>query len=184
MKKFIIMILVMVLVFSLSATTAFAAKGENSSNAGSGKNETRIGQSEGNSGETKEKNEARNEEFAAAKSDFQQRKLERAELRNQSKEDREQLRLQVREQKRLLYGFLEQMGGMPEGDDVEMPEEIALIIEQIKDAQQYKLEIIASAKNGIKKIASGVRIGQLPLDGEVVEEIIDGVLSDLNNPEE
>lgn len=169
MKRFLILLLVVTLVFSFAAPVAYADKG---GNKGGNKGNN------GKSAEAAEKNEARKQARLELKLDFEDRKAAREELRTMRKEQLREQRELTKTYKKALGQMLEDIEDLPEDEQAAYAEEIANLRDQIREAQMYTLQIKDAAKAGIKEIMPGVRAHGFP-EEEEVEDIVEQVLEDL-----
>ncbi|MEX1308497.1 MAG: hypothetical protein AB1Z19_08215 [Eubacteriales bacterium] len=172
MKRFLILLLIVTLIFSFAAPVAYADKG------GNGKGNSDEKSNNGKSAEAAEKNAERKAAREELKLDFEDRKAERAELREMKKDQLAEQRELTKAYKQQLRQMLLDMEGLSEEEQAAMAEDIAILQQQIRDAQKYSLEIKAATKAGMSEIMPGVRAQGFP-EEEEVEEIVEQVLDEL-----
>jgi hypothetical protein len=178
MKKFLITLLIVLVISTTSMPVVFAAKKSGNAKPDKpGQSQSKEKKNNGKKDEVQIRNTERKMQMAEAKALFEARKLSRAQLRNERKENLKEQHELVKEYKRELRDLLLELEGMIEEERTEHAEEIAALKLQVEDAQKYQLELKSFYKDSIKDIFPGMIPGETPTE-EDIEEVVE-VIEDI-----
>jgi len=107
------------------------------------------------------------EQMKLRKADFEEIRLTVKELRKQTKEELATQRQEVRSYMEQLHSMAQDFKSMTKEQRIEAKDDMKALIQQVRDAHKYKLQIVFTTKAKIRKLFSEVLHNGLPSEDTI-----------------